>query len=90
MSREKDRSAAILESLRAGKLLKVIIEWIRYKKKHMFTKLLVTVLGVVSGDDVMEPHFFDEGVRINVDGYIRATVMMSWMNYVVAVRNYSF
>ncbi|XP_054714652.1 uncharacterized protein LOC129224251 [Uloborus diversus] len=53
----------------------------------------VIVLGVISSEgDVMPPHFFEEGLRINADGYIHVleTVVKPWMNMVAAGRDYVF
>ncbi|XP_054710993.1 uncharacterized protein LOC129220586 [Uloborus diversus] len=108
MSREQDRRAAILESLRAGKSPKEIIEWLSSgvifrSVEWMLQKWLtvmhtkfpaaVIVLGVISSEgDVMPPHFFEEGLRINVDGYIHVleTVVKPWMDMVAAGRDYVF
>ncbi|UYV83285.1 hypothetical protein LAZ67_23000403 [Cordylochernes scorpioides] len=53
----------------------------------------VMVLGVISSEgDVMPPHFFEKGLRMNADTYINVleTVVKPWMNMVAAGRKYVF
>ncbi|UYV72243.1 K02A2.6-like, partial [Cordylochernes scorpioides] len=53
----------------------------------------VMVLGVISSEgDVMPPHFFEKGLRMNADTYINVleTVVKPWMDMVAAGRNYQF
>jgi len=53
----------------------------------------VMVLGVVSSEgDVMPPHFFEQGLRVNADVYIHSlqTVVKPWMDLVAAGRSYVF
>ncbi|UYV79804.1 hypothetical protein LAZ67_18000702, partial [Cordylochernes scorpioides] len=53
----------------------------------------VMVLGVISSeDDVMPPHFFEKGLRMNADTYINVleTVVKPWMDMVAAGRKYVF
>ncbi|UYV78418.1 hypothetical protein LAZ67_16001289, partial [Cordylochernes scorpioides] len=50
----------------------------------------VMVLGVISSEgDVMPPHFFEKGLRMNADTYINVleTVVKPWMDMVAAGRN---
>ncbi|UYV65445.1 KDM2A [Cordylochernes scorpioides] len=50
----------------------------------------VMVLGVISSEgDVMPPHFFEKGLRMNADTYINVleTVVNPWMDMVAAGRN---
>ncbi|UYV72851.1 hypothetical protein LAZ67_10000990 [Cordylochernes scorpioides] len=51
----------------------------------------VMVLGVISSEgDVMPPHFFEKGLRMNADTYINVleTVVKPWMDMVAAGRNH--
>ena len=51
------------------------------------------VLGVVSSNgDVMPPHFFEQGLRVNADGYIHVleTVVKPWMDLVANGSPYVF
>ncbi|UYV66188.1 hypothetical protein LAZ67_4000655 [Cordylochernes scorpioides] len=53
----------------------------------------VMVLGVISSEgDVMPPHFFEKGLRMNADTYINVleTVVKPWMDMVAAGRKYVF
>lgn len=53
----------------------------------------VMVLGVVSSDgDVMPPHFFEKGLRLNADAYIDVldSVVKPWMDQVANGRDYVF
>ena len=53
----------------------------------------VMVLGVVSSEgDVMPPHFFVQGLRINADSYIEtlATTVKPWMDRIANGRDYFF
>ncbi|UYV75798.1 hypothetical protein LAZ67_13001387 [Cordylochernes scorpioides] len=53
----------------------------------------VMVLGVISSEgDVMPPHFFEKGLRMNADTYINVleTVVNPWMDMVAAGRKYVF
>ncbi|UYV67039.1 hypothetical protein LAZ67_4003746 [Cordylochernes scorpioides] len=53
----------------------------------------VMVLGVISSEgDVMPPHFFEKGLRMNADTYINVleTVVKPWMEMVAAGRKYVF
>ncbi|UYV63308.1 hypothetical protein LAZ67_2003707 [Cordylochernes scorpioides] len=53
----------------------------------------VMVLGVISSEgDVMPPHFFEKGLRVNADTYINVleTVVKPWMDMVAAGRKYVF
>jgi inhibitor of nuclear factor kappa-B kinase subunit alpha len=53
----------------------------------------IMVLGVVSSDgDVMPPHFFETGLRLNADKYIDvlATVVKPWMDAKANGRDYVF
>ena len=53
----------------------------------------VTVLGVISDEgDVMPPHFFQQGHRVNADAYIHVleTVVKPWMDKVASGREYVF
>ena len=57
----------------------------------MQTKFLATILvfGVVSSEgDVMPPHFFAEGLRLDTNGYIRvlSEVVKPWIDQVAAGR----
>lgn len=59
----------------------------------MQTKFPVTIMvfGVVSSEgDVMPPHFFPEGLRLDTDGYIRVLteVVKPWIDRVAAGRPY--
>lgn len=61
----------------------------------MATKFPLTtmVLGVVSNEgDVMPPHFFEAGLRINSEEYLRVmeVVVKPWMEEVAAGRPYVF
>ncbi|UYV73848.1 hypothetical protein LAZ67_11001126 [Cordylochernes scorpioides] len=51
----------------------------------------VMVLGVISSEgDVIPPHFFEKGLRMNADTYINVleTVVKPWMDMVAAGRNH--
>ncbi|UYV64486.1 hypothetical protein LAZ67_3000928, partial [Cordylochernes scorpioides] len=53
----------------------------------------VMVLGVISSEgDLMPPHFFEKGLRMNADTYINVleTVVKPWMDMVAAGRKYVF
>ncbi|UYV68303.1 hypothetical protein LAZ67_5003795 [Cordylochernes scorpioides] len=53
----------------------------------------VMVLGVISSEgDVMPPHFFEKGLRMNADTYINVleTVVKPWMDMVATGRKYVF
>ncbi|UYV61469.1 hypothetical protein LAZ67_1004962, partial [Cordylochernes scorpioides] len=53
----------------------------------------VMVLGVISSEgDVMPPHFFEKGLRMNADTYINVleTVVKPWMHMAAAGRKYVF
>ncbi|UYV84752.1 hypothetical protein LAZ67_X003316 [Cordylochernes scorpioides] len=53
----------------------------------------VMVLGVISSEgDVMPPHFFEKGLRMNADTYINVleTVVKPWMDMVAAGKKYVF
>ncbi|UYV78053.1 hypothetical protein LAZ67_15003314 [Cordylochernes scorpioides] len=53
----------------------------------------VMVLGVISSEgDVMPPHFFEKGLRMNADTYINVleTVVKPWMDMVASGRKYVF
>ncbi|UYV84046.1 hypothetical protein LAZ67_X000971 [Cordylochernes scorpioides] len=53
----------------------------------------VMVLGVISSEgDVMPPHFFEKGLRMNADTYINVleTIVKPWMDMVAAGRKYIF
>ncbi|UYV77941.1 hypothetical protein LAZ67_15002969, partial [Cordylochernes scorpioides] len=53
----------------------------------------VMVLGVISSEgDVMPPHFFEKGLRMNADTYINVleSVVKPWMDMVAAGRKYVF
>ena len=61
----------------------------------MHTKFLssVMILGVVNSEGhVMPPHVFQEGLRVNADGYIRVleTVVKPWIDRVTQGRSYVF
>ncbi|UYV73144.1 PTPRD [Cordylochernes scorpioides] len=56
---------------------------------HMKFPASVMVLGVISSEgDVMPPHFFEKGLRMNADTYINVleTVVKPWMDMVAAGR----
>ncbi|UYV64166.1 hypothetical protein LAZ67_2006860, partial [Cordylochernes scorpioides] len=53
----------------------------------------VMVLGIISSEgDVMPPHFFEKGLRMNADTYINVleTVVKPWMDMVATGRKYVF
>ena len=53
----------------------------------------VMVLGVISNEgDVMPPHFFAKGLKINDEEYVKVLrdVVKPWMDRVAAGRHYSF
>ena len=53
----------------------------------------IMILGVVSAEgDVMPPHIFQQGLRLNADGYmdVLKTVVVPWMNRISAGRPYVF
>ncbi len=53
----------------------------------------VMVLGVISSEgDVMPPHFFDQGLKVNTDVYVHVLkhVVKPWMDQIAGERTYTF